>query len=73
MNVAHYLVLVRVEGNRLPRPGSERADQVREAIWEAVDGLGEIWAIDDNGKEHGPLTLSCDGVAPRPEGRGDLP
>ena len=69
MNSIHFLVLLRVEGEQLPRRGSTRADQLREAIWEAVDGLGEVWAIEDNGRERGPFTLSCDGVAPRPEGR----
>lgn len=47
--MSRLLVVVDVDGDRMPRPGSERFEELREALWEAFDEVGVTLDSDDSG------------------------
>lgn len=61
MRAQSVVVTVTVKGQHLPRPGSDRFEQLRQAIWDGVDEV-TVWIDDDSGA----YDLVVTSVAPNP-------
>lgn len=57
-----FLVVLDIDGDDLPETGSVANEELREAIWDAIDEIGTIYAADENEGTHGPYTVICRGV-----------
>jgi hypothetical protein len=50
-------------GENLPAPGSDAHEELREALWDALDRI-DVWLLDGKGAERGPYRVTVLGVGP---------